>query len=94
MAQQFVASGGGLLHSPAWMQIMADVLGHPVTASTVDEASSRGNALLALEALGVIPRAGALPAGLGATYTPAPGLSGGLYCRPGPARGALYRLAG
>ena len=62
-AQRFVASGGGLLHSPAWMQIMADVLGHPVTASTVDEASSRGNVLLALEALGVIPRAGALPPG-------------------------------
>jgi gluconokinase len=69
-ARHFVASGGGLLHNPAWMQIMADVLGQPVTAGTVDEASSRGNALLALEALGVIPRAGALPVPPGPTYTP------------------------
>jgi gluconokinase len=71
-AQHFTASGGGLLHSPAWMQIMADVLGHPVAASTVDEASSRGNALLALEGLGVIPRAGALPVAPGSIYEPHP----------------------
>jgi gluconokinase len=71
-ARHFTASGGGLLHSPAWMQIMADVLGHPVAASTVDEASSRGNALLALEGLGAIPRAGALPVAPGPTYAPRP----------------------
>jgi gluconokinase len=51
----FIASGGGLLHSPAWMQIMADVLGRPVLASAETEATSRGGALLALEALGVLP---------------------------------------
>jgi gluconokinase len=50
-----VASGAGLLHSPAWMQMMADALGAPVTASQEPEASSRGAALLALEALGLLP---------------------------------------
>jgi gluconokinase len=47
-----IATGGALLHSPAWMQMLADVLGRPVLASSEDEASSRGAALLALEALG------------------------------------------
>jgi gluconokinase len=50
--KEVVATGGGLLHSPTWTQIMADVLGRPVTVSGVNEASSRGAALLALEALG------------------------------------------
>ena len=47
-----VATGGGLLGSRTWTRIMADALGRPVTASAVTEASSRGAALLALEALG------------------------------------------
>lgn len=47
-----VASGGGLLHSPAWLQILADVLGRAVRVSAVDEVSARGAALLVLEALG------------------------------------------
>ncbi|MDQ4126866.1 MAG: gluconokinase, partial [Actinomycetota bacterium] len=50
--KQVVASGGGLLNSPTWTRIMADVLGKPVTVSGVKEASSRGAALIALEALG------------------------------------------
>jgi gluconokinase len=53
-AGQVVATGGALLHSPAWMQIMADVLGRPVLASTELEASSRGASLLALETLGLL----------------------------------------
>jgi gluconokinase len=51
-SSEVVATGGALLHSPAWMQILADVLGRPVLASSEPEASSRGAALLALEALG------------------------------------------
>jgi gluconokinase len=66
----FVASGGAILSSPAWLQIVADTLGRPVVASAEREASSRGAALLALEALGVIPSVAVLPAPLGATYTP------------------------
>jgi gluconokinase len=51
-----VGTGGALLHSPAWMQMVADVLGRPVSASAEAEASSRGAALLALETLGLLER--------------------------------------
>ena len=47
-----VASGGALLRSRAWTQIMADVLGRPLVVSGEEEATSRGGALLALESLG------------------------------------------
>ncbi len=67
-----VASGGGLLGSPAWMQIIANVLGRPLSASAEPEATSRGAALLALEALDAIPSIEALPADLAETYTPDP----------------------
>jgi gluconokinase len=53
-ARDVVATGGALLHSPAWMQILADVLGRPVLASAEPQASSRGAALLALETLGLL----------------------------------------
>ena len=49
--KEVIASGGGLFHSPTWTQIMSDTLGKPVTLAGVKEASSRGAALLALEAL-------------------------------------------
>ncbi len=52
-AFQIIASGGALLNSPTWMQILADVLNRPVTASDEGETTSRGAALLALEQLGV-----------------------------------------
>jgi gluconokinase len=51
-AAELIATGGALLHSRAWMQIIADALGRPVLASGEAEASSRGACLLALEALG------------------------------------------
>ncbi|MGH7377461.1 MAG: gluconokinase, partial [Candidatus Methylomirabilales bacterium] len=56
-----------------WMQMMANVLGEPVTASAEPEASSRGAALLALEALGHLPDLAAAPAAMGETYSPEPG---------------------
>jgi len=65
-----IASGGGLLSSPAWLQIMADVLGRPLHALSEREGTSRGLALLALEHLGVIARPSALPPSLGRTYLP------------------------
>jgi gluconokinase len=52
--REVVATGGALLHSPAWMQIMADVLGRPLLASAEPQGSSRGSALLALETLGCL----------------------------------------
>lgn len=50
--REVVATGGALLHAPVWLQIIADVLGRPVTASGELQASSRGAALLAMESLG------------------------------------------
>ncbi len=50
---QIVASGGALLGSPAWLQVVADAMGRPVSVSEAPEASARGAALLALEALDV-----------------------------------------
>ena len=55
LEKRIIATGGGLLNSPTWTRIMADALGRPVTVSGVKEASSRGAALLALEALGGPP---------------------------------------
>ncbi len=59
---EIVASGGALLASPAWAQIVADVLGRPLALSGVREASSRGAALLALEQAGKIADIEAAPA--------------------------------
>jgi len=74
-----VATGGALLASPAWIRIMADVLGVPVIPSLEPEASARGAALLALEALGALPSVEAAPGRLGTPVT------------PDPARHARYR---
>jgi gluconokinase len=49
---EVVATGGGLLSETAWIQIMADALARPVTASKVEEASLRGAAVATLERLG------------------------------------------
>ncbi|HEX5834214.1 MAG TPA: gluconokinase [Pyrinomonadaceae bacterium] len=49
-----VATGNALRSSPVWLQIIADVLGRPVMFGGTPEASIRGAALLALEALGTI----------------------------------------
>ncbi len=73
-----LASGGALTHSPAWAQIVTDALGVPVGHGGDAEASARGAALLALEALGVVvPEA---PAPL-------------RVLQPAPERHARYRAA-
>jgi gluconokinase len=69
---EVVASGGALLHSPAWTQMMADALGRPVVACTEPEASSRGAALWALEQIGAISDLGTLAASTGASFNPKP----------------------
>jgi gluconokinase len=67
---QIVASGGALLHSPSWLQIMADTLGRPVAVSEVQEASGRGAALLALEALGILNNLSEAPDFIGPVFDP------------------------
>jgi gluconokinase len=51
-----IATGGQLIHSPAWCQMLADALNQRVMTSPEPEASSRGAALLVLHALGKLPR--------------------------------------
>jgi len=62
-------------------QMLADALGHPVTWSHEPETTSRGAALLALQALGALPDLAAVRAPLGETF------------EPDPARHARYRDA-
>jgi gluconokinase len=50
--EEVVATGGGLLADPEWIQLMADALARPVTASTVEQASLRGAAVATFERLG------------------------------------------
>ena len=76
-----VASGGAISRSPVWTQMLADALGRPLHTSTEAEATSRGTALLALEALGVLPDVTAVRAPLGEVF------------RPDPAHHARYRSA-
>ncbi len=51
---RIIATGNALRSSPTWMQIIADVLGRPIALGSAAEASMRGAALLALEAVGKI----------------------------------------
>ncbi|HKQ76259.1 MAG TPA: gluconokinase [Blastocatellia bacterium] len=67
---RIIASGGGILNSPAWTQMMADVIGVPVVASAVPEASSRGAAMLALQAFGHIGSLDELETPLGEVFEP------------------------
>src|SRR5262245_29227375 len=67
---RIIASGGGILNSPVWTQMMADVIGVPVVASAVPEASSRGAAMLAMETFGVIESFEAVTTPLGEFFDP------------------------
>ena len=68
--REIIASGSALLHSAAWVQILADVLEQAVTVSGEEEASARGAALLALEAVGAIRDVGELAPEFGKTLFP------------------------
>jgi gluconokinase len=52
---EIYASGGALQSDPLWRQILADVLERPVHLAAIEEATSRGAALLAAQALDLIP---------------------------------------
>jgi gluconokinase len=81
-----VATGHALLATPDWIQLCADVLGRPVTASAVAEGSARGAAVHALERLGADPE----PAPLGKTYEPDPERTE-LHAEARERQGELYR---
>jgi gluconokinase len=80
--QEVVGTGGALLHSPAWLQMLADVLDRPVLASSELQASSRGASLLALETLHLLGQ----PLERGRP-------SGPRQFQPEPAHTAIYRAA-
>jgi gluconokinase len=65
-----VATGGGLRSSPAWLQMMADVLGADVVASGVSESSLRGAAIVGLRDAVVSGDTSLPEAALGDTYAP------------------------
>jgi gluconokinase len=65
-----VASGGALIKSPTWIQMISDVLNVQVIASAEPEATSRGVALIALKATRAIRSFEDLPAQTGRVYQP------------------------
>jgi gluconokinase len=67
-----IATGGQLIHSPAWSQMLADALNVRVMTSPEPEASSRGAALLVLHALGKLPKLWSSRPGRGRSYRPRP----------------------
>jgi gluconokinase len=67
-----IASGGALTRLPTWSRMIADALGHPIAWSHELEATGRGAALLALDALGALPDFAAARAPLGETVAPDP----------------------
>ena len=68
--EEIVLNGGAILHSPVWIQIMADALGRRLTLSTEQEATSRGAALMALQSLGAIRAIEDAPDRFGTVYEP------------------------
>lgn len=80
-APTVVGSGGALLGSPTLQSIIADTLGVPLYPSREHESSARGVALLALEALGILPDIAQVAPDLAAPVL------------PDPARGAIYKRA-
>lgn len=76
---QIIGSGGSLLSSPLFQQVIADVVQTPLYPSRSHEASARGAALLALESLGVLSDVARI-----APHPAAP-------VSPNPANAAAYR---
>jgi gluconokinase len=67
---EVAASGRVSNDQPEWLQVLADVLGRPVTHVTRRRATQRGTALLALDTLA--PGVQRAPRTTGATYEPRP----------------------
>jgi gluconokinase len=87
--RRHVGSGHGLLASPAWMQIMADALGRPLTASKAKEASARGAAVFALESVNLLDADDIDPGG-SRDYRPNP-TTAGAYAEAMERQQVLYR---
>jgi gluconokinase len=62
---RIIASGGAIGESRAWQRMLANALGHAIFVTGDAEASSRGAAILALKAAGIISDESASPDPLG-----------------------------
>ena len=67
---RIIASGGALLRSALWVQIVADAIGSPITLSAVEEASARGVAMMALRTMQEVASLGEFPDFTGQTCPP------------------------
>lgn len=67
-----VASGGAVTRSRAWSRMLANALGHPIAWSAEPEATSRGAAVLALDALGARALGSGDPSPVDETFLPDP----------------------
>ncbi len=65
-----VAAGEPLVSSPAAAQMLADIFGKPIEISALNQASLRGAALLALEAIGKIDSIETIESPRGEVYEP------------------------
>ncbi|HCI86474.1 MAG TPA: carbohydrate kinase [Dehalococcoidia bacterium] len=65
-----IASGGAIQNSSWWLQTMADVLSVPVGVSAEEQDTSRGTAILALNALGIWTTLDDHPAQISDTFEP------------------------
>ena len=72
---------GGILQSPAWAQIVCDVIGAPLVAIETGDASAIGAAMLGFAALGLIP----------SLETLAEKVLPGMGWQPNPDNHAFYR---
>jgi sugar (pentulose or hexulose) kinase len=86
---EVIASGGALLRSKVWLQMMADALDHPAIECLEPEASSRGAVIIAAELMGLLPNMDELPVSLGETVEPKPGHAD-VYTRMLNADGTLF----
>lgn len=70
--REVVATGGAILISKAWRQIISDIMGERIRLCVEKETSMRGAALMALEALGIIDDIGDLEPNFGDVIRPDP----------------------
>jgi gluconokinase len=69
---QIIAGGGALRGSSTWAQIISDVTNQPIAVAEMPEATARGIALLAFEALGVVSDLNEIPIQIERTHHPDP----------------------
>ena len=86
-----IGTGGQLVHSRVWSQMLADAMNLPLLTSPEPEASSRGAALLALHAQGKMARLWSMSPPRGRRYQPRERIHQ-IYAHARERQGRLYEL--